>query len=555
MPGFRWMMLMTLASSLVLSGCDSPSGGAGGGEIPGPNVQLSGRVTYDHVPVVADVAGPAARLDYEGTLVSPARGVQVVAVGDDGRELASGTADADGRYILTVPKRTSVRLRAVARLFQAPGQGPSWDFSIRDNTSPGYASDAASIYAVQGAAFDTGGTALTHNLHASSGWDGTRYGGPRSAAPFAILDQIYSAMQKVLAVDEDALFAPMNTYWSIHNRSTNGNKAIGEITTSHWDIIGAQPGLYILGKEDLDTDEYDTGVIVHEWGHYFESKFSRADSVGGNHGGGDILDMRVAFGEAWGNSLAGMVRDDPIYADTQGVRQGDPGVVLDLNTIPALEPRGWFNEASVQHVLYSMYQSPLIGFEPIYEVMIGPQKDTPALTSLFSFATYLRADVDGAGQGVIDTLLNEINTINGSALNIWGIGQGYPSSLPAGFDAFVIPVYEKLPPGSTVNVCGTNQFGTDHNKLGNFQFLHVTINDTQAGDYDLTLKPQTAPAAAEDVAWLGLYSRGTLLAQVELGTSAVSGTTPPVALMPGDYTVAVIDTRLTQCQDITLTKK
>src|SRR5690606_20790382 len=121
---------------------------------------------------------------------------------------------------------------------------------------------------------------------------------------------------------------------------------------------------------------------------YFEAKFSRSDSVGGPHGGGDLLDMRVTFGEGWGNALAGMVRDDPIYADTEGVQQSKVGVVMDLNT-PAdpADPPGWFNEASVQHMLYQMYKSPDIGFRSIYEVMIGPQKDTPAYTSLFSFAT------------------------------------------------------------------------------------------------------------------------------------------------------------------------
>src|SRR5690606_751061 len=104
---------------------------------------------------------------------------------------------------------------------------------------------------------------------------------------------------------------------------------------------------------------------------------------------------------------------DPIYADTQGPRQSKPSVVMDLDTIPAGEPRGWFNEASVQHMLYQLYKSRDIGFRSIYETMVGPQKTTPAFTSLFSFATYLREGVDGAGQGLIDTLLGDIDTING----------------------------------------------------------------------------------------------------------------------------------------------
>jgi hypothetical protein len=43
-------------------------------------------------------------------------------------------------------------------------------------------------------------------------------------------------------------------------------------------------GLFIYGDEDLDTDEYDDHVL-HEWGHHYEDKFSRSDSIGGEHGG------------------------------------------------------------------------------------------------------------------------------------------------------------------------------------------------------------------------------------------------------------------------------
>ncbi len=559
--GFRWMVCMALALTVLLAGCDG-SGGSGG-TVFGPNVQLSGRVTYDSVPVAASVTPYVAYLDYAETVARPARGVQVAAIDDDGRELALGAADADGRYVLTVPKNTPVRLRAVARLYQAPGDGASWDFTIRDNTSPGYADKAASIYAVQGEAFSTGVAHLSRDLHAASGWTGAGYGNPRSAAPFAILDQIFSAMQKVLAVDEDAVFAPMNTYWSIHNRNTNGDKAIGEIDTSHWQPGTDHPGLYILGKEDVDTDEYDTAVIVHEWGHYFEAKFSRSDSVGGPHGGGDLLDMRVTFGEGWGNALAGMVRDDPIYADTQGIRQSEASVVADLDTIPADETRGWFNEASVQHVLYQMYKAPSIGFGAIYEAMVGPQKDTPAFTSLFSFATYLRGGVDGAGQGLTDTLLANIGMVNGAKLDIWGDEQTYPGSLAADGEDFVVPVYRDFTLGAPgERICGTYVLGKDYNKLGRFQFRRVTIDEAGAGDYTLTLDedPGAPPLEEDELAGLYLTSRGVSKLELEFEGPRAGGysSTVDVSLAAGVYTMAVVDQRedgTPYCQTITLTKK
>src|SRR5260364_235899 len=75
-------------------------------------------------------------------------------------------------------------------------------------------------------------------------------------------------------------------FWSTDNRPTDGDKAIGEIGTSH--VAGGKE-MYILGKEDVDIDEYDEGVMLHEWGHYFEHFAGRADSIGGSHGGGDNL--------------------------------------------------------------------------------------------------------------------------------------------------------------------------------------------------------------------------------------------------------------------------
>ncbi len=568
MSGFRPMTFVVFALALLLAGCDGSgsSGGPGGsgGEVPGPNVQLSGRVTYDFVPTVASLAPREAYLDYASTVARPARGVQVAAIAEDGGELATGTADADGRYVLTVPKNANIRLRAIARLFKAPGDGASWDFTIRDNTSPGYADKAASIYAVQGEAFSTGVAHLSRDLHAASGWTGAGYGNPRSAAPFAILDQIFSAMQKVLAVDEDAVFAPMNTYWSIHNRNTNGDKAIGEIDTSHWQPGTDHPGLYILGKEDVDTDEYDTAVIVHEWGHYFEAKFSRSDSVGGPHGGGDLLDMRVTFGEGWGNALAGMVRDDPIYADTEGVQQSKVGVVMDLNT-PAdpADPPGWFNEASVQHMLYQMYKAPSIGFGAIYETMVGPQKDTPAYTSLFSFATYLRGAVDGAGQALIDTLLANIGMVNGATdLDIWGSNQNYPPTLDPGGKVFVVPVYRDFPLTTDEIICGTYVLGQDYNKLGRYQFRRVTIGAAEAGDYTLKFDPDPGapPLEEDDLAGLYLSSRGVSKVELEFQGPMAGGYggTVDVSLDAGVYTMAVIDQRqdgTPYCQTITLTKK
>ena len=80
----------------------------------------------------------------------------------------------------------------------------------------------------------------------------------------------------------------------------------------------------ILGDAGVDTDEYDESVIVHEWGHYLPDRSYRATTVlADRHGGGDLLDMRVAFSEGWANAYSGSGdrRGTPI-SDTSGSSAG-----------------------------------------------------------------------------------------------------------------------------------------------------------------------------------------------------------------------------------------
>jgi hypothetical protein len=524
----RFLLASGLAAAMALGlgGCGGGGGTADNGS-SGANVNLSGRITYDAVPAIA-----SGMLDYAHTESKAARGVQVEAVADDGTVLATASADVNGSYALQLPVNTNVRIRAKARLLQSSASGSNWDFAVRDNTSDGYriSGDSAALYAIEGAQFNSGTTAQARDLHAGSGWNGSGYtAGARAAAPFAILDQIYAAKQKVLAADSGAVFAPMIAYWSPANRpSTANDSTVGAIVTTHWSAGGNRPGLYILGAENVDTDEYDSAVIVHEWGHYFESRFSRADNPGGNHGAEEMLDMRLAFGEAWGNALAGMVRDDPLYVDTMWLQQSAPRVVFDLNLIPANEPKTWSNEASVQYVLYQLYKSPEIGFGQIYQVMVNQEKNTEALTSLFSFATYLRNQASLAGKNVLDGYLAGINTVNNTNLDIWGSKQTWTDVTTQNF---VKPVYTSLKSGNSVQVCRTDAFGsTGNNKLGNIRYLRLGI--IQAGNYKLKITSDTATTSLR----AQVYSRG---GQVPM--QGIDPNTVQLALTNGDYVVTITD--------------
>ena len=289
-----------------------------------------------------------------------------------------------------------VRLRVRAELIRT--DLPRWDVEVRDNTSQTNLELAKRpLYVVDGGTFNTGVANVTRDLTATTGWDvvSKSYTGNRAAAPFAILDAIYAGMRLVLTADANAIFDPMDAFWSVNNTRTAGqtNIDIGELSASFYS--GGIDSLFLLGDAGVDTEEFDDHVVVHEWGHYFEDVFSRSDSIGGPHGIGQSIDARLAFGEGWATALAAMALDEPQYCDTGAAgTSGGFGINTEFNTSGA---RGWYNEMSVATFLYDLWDADVdgsdnnsIGFGPIFETMTGPQFETEAFTTIFSFATELR---------------------------------------------------------------------------------------------------------------------------------------------------------------------
>jgi hypothetical protein len=239
-----------------------------------------------------------------------------------------------------------------------------------------------------------------------------------------------------------------------------------------------------------DIEEFDDHVIVHEWGHYFEDNFSRSDSIGGSHGIGDRLDMRVAFGEGWATALSGIALDNPMYCDTFWAGNTLRGFRIDIESgNPGTE--GWFNELSVVKLIYDLWDidnvndgadNASIGFGPIYDVMTGPQSATAAFTSIFSFARELK-QVSGQ-DAFIDALLAE-HDINPTGLDIYGStetndGPGTPED--------VLPVYTTVvPDGSTINICSNSQFDNvrDGNKLSEHRFLRMNISVSRRYTFEI----------------------------------------------------------------------
>ena len=414
--------------------------------------QIVGYISYDMVPVTADKG-----LNYAATKPMPARGVVVEAVDATG-VVATAVSNAKGFYTLAVPTARQVQLRVQARLQSTDGR---WDVAVRDNTASGYPA-AAPVYALTSSTQAMPASGMVLDLNASSGWTGSNYGGTRAAAPFAILDQVYASMQYV----DEALagagqakvqFPPLNIYWSRNNRSASGRYADGDISTSNWADArqDVAEGLYILGKEGLDSDEYDTSILMHEWMHYFENKLSRSDSPGGSHALGEKLDMRVAWSEGLASAMSAAVRGNASFIDTLGARQGQSST-FSVDTLPVVSDRGFFSERSVQYAVYQLSRLQG-GATAVLQTLLAEQKNTPAATSIFSFAAGLAPRM---AAGVTDTVFSDIGLPSASTLDAWGGSVSYVTSFASG-----IPVVDQLLSGiATAPVCVSNQYGS-YNKL------------------------------------------------------------------------------------------
>ncbi len=398
-------LILSLVVVFILSAC----GGGRASEVGGnKNTSIKGTVTLSGTVTYTDYrADPAFGLDYSRPLEKPIRAAMVELRNGKGTVLASGNTTATGGYSFTVPANSSFQLVVKAALGKDPA---SPDTQVVDNTRD----DGHALYTL----FLSGTTEtkdLVRNFNADSGWDGSAYSGERAAAPFAILDTIYQAQQFVLAADSGISFPPLMVNWSKNNKPvTPVDIARGDIRDSHYD-----PGtgnLYLLGAENLDTDEYDPHVIAHEWAHYFLDKFSRSDSLGGAHATGDILDPTVAFDEGFSNALSAMILNDPVYVDTKGKAQSEFVSVMDIESDSVARTDvnsegvlldGFYSETSIQELIYDLFDSGIadddtigLGFKPLYLVLVNGQRTTSAYTSIYSFLYFLKQAYPGLSDAI-----------------------------------------------------------------------------------------------------------------------------------------------------------
>jgi hypothetical protein len=401
--------LSMMATACSMQGAaDSASGPSVNTAPTGPPFTLSGSITYEYVPAI-QVGLSGGKIDYTQKATKPARRIVVQAISNGFVEGESSTDD-NGDFVLPVPTGRAVQVRALAKVYStnytSDGigsdncNGSSWDVRVVDNTA------SRAQWSVTGSTSyqaDTSSIALNAPLTFSSGTYSSR-----AAAPFAIADTVVSELEMVCQGQAAIAFPTVYINWSPNNVAATRNGSLdvanGYISTSFYSMTNAGHELYILGKANSDTDEYDSHVIAHEFGHYIESALFRSDSIGGSHGSGDSLDPRVAFGEGYGNALSGMTFKDPVYVDTSGTSQAS-GFNIDVSAAPTGDDRGHYSETSVQYFLWSLWDardgSANSGsFDRIFNIMKNYQRLTPAFTSVQSFASYYNQVYGRSSEGL-----------------------------------------------------------------------------------------------------------------------------------------------------------
>jgi len=458
------------------SSSSSAASGTGGGGGQQTGFHLSGKVSYESVPYNNALEG----LDYAGIKKRPIRGASVRLLNaDTSAEIAKTVSDDKGGYSFNYVDTASVKLWVSSET-----KVPS--ITVEDNT----AGDA--IYTMESAVVASG-LDVKLNPVATTGWTGAGYTKARLAAPFAVLDAAYTAAHRFLTeTTTPPQMPPLKLNWSVDNRPEDGDKSLGQIGTSQWD----HTELYILGKESVDTDEFEGHIIVHEWTHFFQGKVGRSDSPGGSHNFTDVVDPRVAWGEGFATAISAIILDpDTVYADSYGLQQKDGfHYDLEVNDASAGENPGWYSERTVSGIVFDLYDGanePFdkvnIGLNGIYTAMVA-DRTTPALTTIFSFTAGVKAATPQAVAN-INTLVAfyklDVSFGLDTIQDAWGTGETHTGGV-----ASSVPVYRTATIGSLWKAKFTG--GASENKLTQNRYFRIagdgqpiTVESTCASDVDL----------------------------------------------------------------------
>jgi hypothetical protein len=172
-----------------------------------------------------------------------------------------------------------------------------------------------------------------------------------------------------------------------------------------------------------------------------------------------------------------------------------------------------------------------LGFTPMWNVLIGAQKNTPAFTSIFSFITALKA-ANPASAATIDTLVAAQN-ITSSTMDIYGSTETHVPTTFATVDT--IPLYATATIGGGPVIVQNVSKAGHYNTLGNHSYIKFTVASSRI----VTITVATSnPATTADPDFL-LFENGVLVTSAE--GSTVGSETTSLTLQPATYVIDAYD--------------
>ena len=280
---------------------------------------ISGQVTFDRLATTA--AGLAST-----PTILPARQVVIEVVRHNNINAVVGTTttDAAGNYSINLNLDHDFYVRARAQ----SGTGPDIDRVYHQRTAP------LIVHAQCGPILQRASGSQTANLHAALTLPENR------AGAFAVLDTAQRLRAAALA--SFASLGPLDFLWCTGESKATGTDEVGP---------NGRPAIYLLGgtlanAADTDHDEFDEGVICHEWASFLQLTQSRDNNFGGVHAGEELL-FTASYSEGVVTAIGCALLDLRVYRDTLGYPGGTTSVQfefdLESGTIPG-SGTGYANE-------------------------------------------------------------------------------------------------------------------------------------------------------------------------------------------------------------------
>ncbi|MEJ2161676.1 MAG: hypothetical protein P8X53_14550, partial [Chromatiales bacterium] len=246
-----------------------------------------------------------------------------------------------------------------------------------------------------------------------------------------------------------------------------------------------------------------------------------------------------------------MAIGDPLYRDSSGATQAS-GFFFSLEDGSGLctgagVPQGWYGECSIGEILCDLYDDVddgadaiSMGFGPIYDVLTGAQATTDGLTSIFTFASYLR-DENPADVAAINALLLAENISGGNGgIDLYGDAEtndGAADGVTETGD--VLPLYSEIQIGgaSVTDLCSNADQG-DYNKLSNRRYLRFAVAAPASYRIRVDATP-TRPVGATVDPDFAIYGRnGFVFADTGAANEFEQS---DVVLAPGNYVLEIWD--------------